>query len=341
MRKKTSLKDIATQLGVSTALVSYVLNNKFSGRINVDTAKKIKELAQSLNYRPNHVAKSLKKDKTFTIGLIIADISNLFYSSVTRFIEDESRKHKYHVIFGSADENAERFRALIDVFVSRQVDGIILAAPAGAESDLEILHAQRIPFVLIDRFFPALQHISSVMLNNYKASAEVVEHLFERGYRHPVMITLATDLFHLKERSKGFRETAKHLLKLDEPPVIEVNEECMHEDIQGILSTMLKEKDVDALYLSTNKIAIEVLSVLAHLKVKVPEELAVVCFDEADAYRIFNTSITYVKQPLKRIGSEAVDILISQINGEQQGNSVVLDSIVVDGDSTASRSAKS
>ena len=136
-RKKVALKDIAKELGVSTALVSYVLNDKHPGRINQETARRIKDLAIKLNYRPNQIAKSLKKNKTFTIGLIIADISNLFYSGIARVIEDEAKNMKYNVIFGSADENPQKFQELILVFLGRQVDGLILAAPAGSEETLE------------------------------------------------------------------------------------------------------------------------------------------------------------------------------------------------------------
>src|SRR5690606_38773497 len=104
--------DIANQLGVSTALVSYVLNDQKKGRINLETANKIKELAKSLNYFPNQIAKSLKSDRTYVIGLVIADISNLYYSNIARFIEDKSNKHNYNVVFGSADESAKKFQEL-------------------------------------------------------------------------------------------------------------------------------------------------------------------------------------------------------------------------------------
>src|SRR3990170_7821821 len=100
MFKKTSLKDIATKVGVSTALVSYVLNNKKEGRISKEVAVKIKDAAREMNYRTNQIAKSLKTNKTYTIGLIVADISNPFFSALARIIEDEADKLNYTVIFG-------------------------------------------------------------------------------------------------------------------------------------------------------------------------------------------------------------------------------------------------
>src|SRR5690606_35989341 len=139
MSKKVSMKDIAAELGVSVALVSYVLNGKMTSRINVETADKIRRLATKYNYRPNQIAKSLKSRKTYTIGLIVADISNLFYSSIARFIEEEANQHGYNVLFGSAYEDTKRFSSLLDVFIAKQVDGLILAVPDGGEVFLPLL----------------------------------------------------------------------------------------------------------------------------------------------------------------------------------------------------------
>src|SRR5205085_9380454 len=126
MIKKPSLKDIAQKVGVSTALVSYVLNNQKEGRIGKEVAQKIRDTATELNYRTNQIAKSLKTNKTFTIGLIVADISNPFSSGLARKIEEEADRNNYTVIFGSSDENAIRSNKLIDTFLNRQVDGLII-----------------------------------------------------------------------------------------------------------------------------------------------------------------------------------------------------------------------
>src|SRR6188472_3049568 len=113
MKNKISLKDIAEKVGVSVTLVSYVLNNKMEGRINKDVAQKIRDTAKKLNYHTNQIAKSLKTNKTNTIGLIVADISNPFSSGLARIIEDEADKQGYTVIFGSSDEKPLRFENLL------------------------------------------------------------------------------------------------------------------------------------------------------------------------------------------------------------------------------------
>ena len=285
-------------------------------------------MAKTLNYFPNQIAKSLRKDQTLTIGLIIADISNLFYSNIVRYIEDESKKHNYNVIFGSMDENADKFRELVQVMLSRQVDGVILAAPKGTEDTLVYLRDQDIPFVLIDRYFPQVADISTVGINNYQASQTVVEHIATNGYKNPAMVTLHTDLFHMQERTAGFKNAARALLGIKEPEVVEIKEDVLSTEIEGRMLGLLK-KGVDLVYFSTNKIAMEGLAVMVKHNINVPDELGVVCFDEADAYKIFNTSITFVKQPLQQIGSESVRMLISLINCNRSTRSIVLDTQII------------
>lgn len=334
MRKKTSLKDIANDMGVSTAVVSYVLNDKYEGRISETKAQQIKDMAKKMNYFPNQIAKSLKSDKTNTIGLIIADISNLFYSNIARYIEDESKKNNYNVIFGSADENSDKFKDLLSVMISRQVDGVILAAPHGTEKVLDYLNEQRIPFVLIDRYFPKVPNANSVIINNYQASYAVVEHIVNNGFKNPAMVTLSTQLHHMQERTSGFKESVTELLGIKDPIVVEIEEKMLTKEIESKMLALLKN-GIDMVYFSTNKIAMEGLAVLSKHDIKVPVKMGIVCFDEADAYKIFHTSITYVKQPLVQIGNESVKVLISMINGNQFTKNIVLGTKIVAQNSSA------
>lgn len=140
MKKRVSLNDVAKHLGVSAALVSYVLNNKAEEkRVGRDIAAKIRITADELNYRPNHIAKSLKTNKTHTIGLVVADIKYHFTTGVTYAIEKEAQKNNYTVIVGSSHENCEKFTELMTVFIDRQVDGLILIAVEKTEPQIAYL----------------------------------------------------------------------------------------------------------------------------------------------------------------------------------------------------------
>lgn len=332
------MKDIAQEVGVSVALVSYVLNDKKTDRINQETAKNIKAVAARLNYTPNHIAQSLKNNKTFTLGLIIADISNLFYSNIARVIEDEADRNNYQVIFGSADENPKKFKSLVDVFVGRQVDGIILAAPTGSEDSIVTLKASGIPFVLIDRIFPNLEGINTVIIDNSKASYLAVEHFASNGFKNPVMVTLESELHHLQERSRGFNVGLETFFNIKKDRVISIKENELSERVGTVLSELLgSEESVDAIVFATNKIAMEGLAYLAKNKIDVPGQLGVICFDQADAYRIFTTSITYLKQPLQDIGRQAVEVVLANINGIKGSANIILDVELIQGDSSAKK----
>lgn len=313
--KKITLKEVAAKAGVSTALASYVLNNKLSARINKDTAEKIKKAASDLNYQPNRIARSLKLQKTNTIGLIVADIANPFASYLARIIEDEAQKHDYILIIGSSDENDQKSQKLIHAFTDRQVDGFIITPVEHTEAQVQQLIDQKIPFVLLDRYFPDLK-TTNVTINNYNASKQAVQHLLDKGRRKVGIIAYKTDLVHLNERVQGAVDTlAEQEFATGDALMGWVNINSIDEDVRQAMDRFLSDSvHVDALYFTSNKLAIAGLKVLAQLKVKVPEQVAIVSFDESDAFDLFSTPVTYVKQPLCDMGKEAVSLLINKIN---------------------------
>ena len=304
------MKHIASELGVSVALVSYVLNGKFTNRINVETANKIKKLAAKYKYTPNLIAKSLKNSQTFTIGLVVADISNLFYSEIAKFIEIEAHISGYNVIFASAYEDSNRFESIVNVFLSKQVDGLILAVPEGANQYLEYVEGSGVPYVVIDREFSTVDKLKTIGVDNYSASEEVVNHLVENGYRRLGAVALNTNLIHLQKRKAGFMNTAQHLVGEDNTFIYELAEKDLEAQIDNIIQKALFRDKVDALYFFTNRIAMAALAKLARYDIRIPDELAVVCFDEAHAYNIFRKELTYVKQPIQQMSKQAVQIIL-------------------------------
>ena len=153
--KRVTIKDIATEAGVSIALVSFVMNNKADGkdtyRVNKETAQRILEVAQKLNYQPNNAARTLRSGKTNTIGVIVSDISNKFFADIARCIENHAYKHKYTVLFGSTDENPQKLENLIEVFRNKGIDGLIVVPCEGADEIIRDIAHQNIPLVLLDR----------------------------------------------------------------------------------------------------------------------------------------------------------------------------------------------
>lgn len=336
MNRKVSLKDIAQRVGVSTTLVSYVLNNQKENRIRKDVAQKIREVAQELNYRTNQIAKSLKTRKTFTLGLIVADIANPFSSSLARIIEDEANQHDYTVIFGSSDENPLKSRKLIDTLMKRQVDGLIIAAPQEAESQIADLQRHHVPFVLIDRYFPDLK-TSYVALDNCDAAYGAVVHLIDQGYRRIGLITLQSGLYHMNERKRGYLAALKDRnLTFDKTWLKEVPEAIVKTETEKVIDELLTgSQPVEALFFTNNTVALHGLKHIQSLRLRVPDELAIVCFDETDALDLFSTPITHIRQPLQEIGQQATRILLENIDKSNKVTQVNLKAELIIKESTA------
>jgi len=319
MNKKISLKDIANAVGVSTALVSYVLNNKKEGRINKAVAEKIRATALAMNYRTNQIARSLKTNKTNTIGLILADISNPFSAALARVIEDEADKYNYTVIFGSSDENPEKYKKILDALVNRQVDGLILSPPEHAEPQIKDLQQQQIPFILIDRYFPGIE-TNYVVLDNYKAAYEATQHLVDCGYKRIGMINYASSLFHLQERTRGYEEAlAASDINLHKRYLREVNAATIKEVTEKAVQELLQtEASADALLFGSNIIATHAVKYINQQKFNVPKDVALICFDETDAFDLFYAPLTFIRQPVKEMGQLAVQQLLENIDGKKE-----------------------
>ncbi|MFT3754151.1 MAG: substrate-binding domain-containing protein [Paludibacter sp.] len=320
MKKNVSLKDIAEHVGVSTALVSYVLNNKLKDRINKDMAAKIRQAAEELNYRPNQIARSLKAQKTFTIGLIVADIANPFSSQIARIIEDEAKQYGYSVIFGSSDESAEKTRDLIKLLLDRQVDGLIIALPEHTEEQVRYLSKINIPFVLIDRYYPSIP-TNSVSINNFSAAQKAIRHLQENGHRRIGVVAYETSLFHLNERVRGAQDLLAENALIGKVGIDNINNN-VKAAIDGFLAN---PNPVDSIFFTTNLLTVSGLKYINSLGIKIPEQLAIVGFDETDAFDLFYAPVSYVKQPMAELGNEAVRLLLNSIENKELSEKVELD----------------
>lgn len=319
MKRKVSLKDIAKKVGVSTATVSYVLSKDKESKVSVKVAEKVKKAAKELNYQPNQIAKSLKMGKTFTIGLIVADISNPFFSHIARKIEDEAAKSDYTVVFGSSDEKAERSWDLINFLANRQVDGFILAPTEGSEDQIKYLQEQNIPFVLIDRYFPEID-TNYVVIDNYKAAFKAVSRLIETGHKRVGMLAYLNSLHHMRDRINGYTNAMKqNQLRLDSNWLHEINFFNLENEVKSAIDKMLSgDSPVDAIFFATNTLAVTGLKYIDSLNYKIPDDLAIISFDQGEAFDFYYCPLTYVKQPLDELSINAVKVLTKQIENSSE-----------------------
>lgn len=324
--QKTSLKDIARKAQVSTALVSYVLNGKEKEiRVGEEIAAKIRQIAQELNYQPNYLAKSLRSGKTQTIGLILADISNPFFANVARIVEDEAKRNGYTVIIGSSDENAGKSHDLLDVLIKRQVDGFIIVSCENSAEQVQELVNKRIPFVLLDRYFPAIS-TDFVSTNHYEAALEGGNHLIANGYRRIGMIAYESEMYHMHERIRGYQDALKAgQIPFRETWLKKVQFTNIEPEVKLAIDELLSaENPIDALIFATYGLAINGLKYINELRLKVPDDVAIVSFGQAEAFDLYYCPITYLKQPISLLGQTAVSLLVDKFNNVQEEPTQIL-----------------
>lgn len=323
--KKTSLKDIANQLGVSKTLVSFVLNGKEKEfRINEDICKRVLEVAKELNYQPNRIAQGLRTGKTNTIGLIIADIANPFFGKLGREIEQEAANYGYRVIFCSSDENAEKSKQQITMLQQSQVDGYIISPPKYSEEQIMALAKGKIPFVLIDRYFPEIE-CNYIVVDNFNAAYGATNHLLKLGRKRIANITVNLDLINMKERTDGYKQALIDAgIDVDNSLIKALPFSHDNTDVARAIKELVenKENKVDAILFSTSKLGINGIESISALGLKIPDDIAIISFDDPDAYRICSSPVTVVDQPLKEIGKTAVQVLMEEIKSSDNNREI-------------------
>lgn len=310
-----SLRDIAKKAGVSVTLVSYVLNNQHENRIKKETAEKIRKVAQSLNYQKNIVARSLKTNKTQSIGLIVSDIANPFFAQMARCIEDEADRQGYAVIFGSSDEDPAKFERILHFMATRQVDGLIIAPTENGAPAIRKLKKSGVPFVLIDRYFQAVR-TDYVGLNNHAAAVMAVEHLLSQKKQRIGMIGFDTDIVTLQQRTNGYQDALQKAgIKMQPTWLKKFGAGLTYQQMKLALDAMLKgPKPVDGIFFASNLMSGYGLQYIHAHKINVPKDLALVGFDNVDDFELFDGPFAYVRQPIQEMGSIAIQQLLLKLD---------------------------
>ena len=318
--KKTSLNDIAERLGVSKTLVSLVLNGKAKEqRISDEICRKVTDLARELNYQPNQIAKGLRTGKTNTIGLMIADIANPFFGKLGREIENEASLHGYRVMFCSSDENAEKSKQQIQMLQQGQVDGFIISPPAGSADQIQALDKSKTPYVLIDRYFPEIDS-SYIIVDNFQASYDATLYLISKGFKKIACVTIQIELINMRQRLDGYKKAlfdSNHEISDNLIKILPFSHE--KDDVLEAVKQLVSNQNtrVDAILFTTSKVGIMGLESIHSLGLKIPDDIAVISFDDPDAYKISYPPVTAIAQPLNEIGRQSVKVLMEIINNRK------------------------
>ena len=312
--KRVSLKDIARIAGVSPSTVSFVLNGKAKQmRISETLATKIIEVAKKEGYHPNPVAVSLRTGKSQILGLVVETISGNFFASLSRIIEEEAARFGYKIVYTSTENNRQKGKELIGMLSQRQVDGYIITPTPGMEQDIKELIADNKPVVLMDSYFPGID-VPHVLVNNYEGVMKGMAHLIEKGYRRVGFVTVDLNLVQMEERLKAYQDAMhKHELSTDNLVLTLKYEDEKEIGIQQVTSFIKNTPDLEAVFFATNYLGLLGLESIHRLGLKLPDDLAMIVFDDHDVFRLYPPGITCIRQPAEEIAKTALELLMDQL----------------------------
>ena len=331
--KDVTIRDVAAEAGVSVTLVSFVLNAKVGPNgeylcsASQATAQRIIAAAKKLGYHKNTAASSLRSGHSNTIGIIVTDITNTCFGDICRKLENLAASAGYLTIVGSSDDHPEKLSLLLDKFLYSGVDGMIISPCPGAEEAISKALERNIPVVLIDRDVPVFEKVGRVMLDNVMSGKMAVSHLVRKGYNKIEFIRYETKIRTLLEREEGYVQAMRENGLEEYIKIRVVSRETMSRDIISVLRTTC-ESGADAVIFPSNTITVSGVSGMNELGYRIPEDLAVVGFDQNDRAGIFHHNISFVNQPTNLVAEYSFDMLMSAINEESQMGSVVLDPLL-------------
>ncbi|MEK6265486.1 MAG: LacI family transcriptional regulator [Clostridium sp.] len=311
---KVTMKDIAQLAGVSKATVSMVMNKK-DASISDATRKRVLEISKKMNYIPNSIARSLSTKKSGTIGIVLPDITNPFFSEMARAIEDEAERLEYNLIICNTDNDIHKEQKYIELLISKLIDGIIFMSGGNSNESITILKNNGIPFVLVDRYIEGYKDDYGVFCLNKQGVKEGIKYLYELGHRKIAFVKGREHLEVSMQRLEGYIDAMKNYGIYDKKYIFEGDFNVEG----GILATekiIRTFADIDAIFYSNDMMALGGMKILLRNGYKIPKDISVVGFDDIQISEVIEPELTTISQPIYMMGKKACSILIGVINGE-------------------------
>jgi LacI family transcriptional regulator len=308
----TTIFDVARKSGVSTATVSRVLNG--NKQVDPELAAKVVEAARELNYRPNRVARSLRLRHNRVLALVISDVrTGPFFADMVRGVEDGAHEAGYPMFLCNADEDPEKEAGYLQLAVAENVAGVILT-PSGPGTDLRPLLDAGIQVVLADRKLPGHQ-ADTVVGDNLTGAIEAVSHLIANGYRRIACITGPLAATTSADRLLGYRTALQQAgITLDDS-LVRVADFREAGGQQAMQELLRQKRPPEAVFIANNRMAAGALQAIEEAKKTIPDEIAVIGFDEIYWAPLLRTALTTVSQPAYDLGYESVRLLLNRLNG--------------------------
>lgn len=330
--KKTTIKDIAKEAGVSVGLASMVFNGKPG--VSQKNIEKVMAVMKKMNYTPNKAAAVLRSGVKKTIGVITPDLANHYFSDISRHIENIAYENGYTVLFGSSDERRDKISSLIDTFNADGIKGILLTPCEDCEGDIMKAIRYGMKVVLMNRCLKMEnENVGTVMLDNEKAIRTAIDHLIENGYSRIEMITNNEKLSTLNSRMDFYKKIMeeKGLGKYIRINLLKDIEK--EEEVDEIVRLAYK-RGTEAFLIPRGYLALYVCRSIKKLGLRIPEDIAIIGCDGGQSYRIMTPTVSEIRQSPRETAEESFTMLMNMMKGDAPGERLLLEPSLVIGDST-------
>jgi len=314
-----TIKDIAKALGLSTSTVSRALRDSYE--ISPETKQMVLEYAKQINYRPNPIALSLKERRSRSIGVIVSEIANSFFSQIINGIESIAYSKGYNLIISQSRESYEREVLNMDFLSSRSVDGFLISVSTETIdfSHINDLYERGLPIVFVDRMVESID-THKVVADNFKGAYDATTHLISSGYKRIAHLANSEYLSITKERVSGYRQAmADAKMEYSESYLLHCPHGGMiYDEVETAMNTFMGMKQKpDAIFASADKLTTNCMRYCRAKGIAIPGDLAMVGFSNLDLTDLLSPSLTVVRQPAFEMGEVAAELLIKTIESKR------------------------
>src|SRR5690606_1217875 len=300
--------------GVSTTTVSHVINN--SRFVSPEVRERVYQAMEELRYQPNALARSLRQGRTYTFGLLSSNSANPYFAEIGRAVEDAAFTSRYSVIICNTEGKQEKESFYLDVLSKKRVDGIILVGISQTNETLDRLLAKGVPVVLVDREIPDLD-VDLVLTDNKHAGYLATRHLIEQGHTRIACVTGPAHVHPSSRRVVGYQEALQEAgLPLQEEYILP-GDFSAQSGWEATRTLLALPQPPSAIFLCNDLMAIGGLRAAAEAGFAVPQDLAIMGFDDIELASFTNPTLSSISQPKAEMGAIAMQMLLEQIEGKR------------------------
>ncbi len=310
-----TIKDVARRAGVAPITASRVINN--SGYVSAETRRRVEAAIEELGYVPNRVARSLRSKRTQTLALVLTDITNPFWTTVARGVEDAARMGGFSVILGNTDESEPREYEYVQVLLQKQVDGFLLVPTRHGARSVALIQRQKVPLVVLDRTVEA--NVDTVRSDSIGGARALTHHLISLGHRRIAMLTGPREVSTAVDRALGYRQALEEAGIPVEGDLIRFGPYTQQAGYAMTLSILSLSPRPTAIFAGNNFIAVGALRALREAGLQVPEDVSLVAYDDLPPNFLVEPFLTVAAQRAYEMGQVATQLLLTRLAEQEPG----------------------